>query len=220
MLQYPCGADLPLFSYRTSRATELGLPLVWCPPSSWTGLLSTAWHLHPDSIQADRLACALALAKAELLQNLSLQSSHFSSPLLVLEEPGCWWSQLWTQPPTSFSGTCNSSRAMSKAWRCEQASTPGHGCAPSLLLQDWNRLWKSEVVWKLSRASACSFLLWISKQAVTPDSLSPFACISLNIPRESLRLVPCLPGDLEGITAMLSLHPGHYFKALGISHLF
>lgn len=117
----------------------------------WDHMASPHWQ-----IQADRLSCALALAKAELLQNLFWRSSNFSSSLPVLEELGCWMSKLLAQLLTSFSGTVTAVWAVSKAWRCMQAWTPVHNCAQNLLLQDWNRLWKSQATQKPVRASAFS----------------------------------------------------------------
>lgn len=50
--------------------------------------------------------------------------------------------------------------------------------------------------------------------------MSSFTSVSLKALEKPLSLVPYLTDDLEIITAMLWLHPGHNFKVLGISHLF
>ena len=175
------------------------------------------WHLHTDGIEAYRLSCVLALKKAELLQNLFLRSSNSSSLLPVLEKQGCWWSRLLASHWPHSLAPIMAVWAVSKAWRCVQACTSVHNCAQSLLFPSWDRLWKMRQL--KAKKSICIFMLWISKQAVTVDSPNAIFCFyqPKNTSAVPLPLDP-LTGDLEVITARLCLHPGHQFKALGISH--
>lgn len=175
-------------------------------------------HLHTDRIEADGLSCVAALTKAELLQNLFLRSSGFSSLLPVLEKLGCWWRRLLASHWSHSLAPVMAVWAVSKAWRCIQACTSVHNCAQSLLFPGWDRLWKNEATGKPRRASAFSCCELVSKLSLWIPLMLSFASISLKILQQSLPLDPYLTGDLEIITPRLCLYPWHQFKALGIFH--
>lgn len=104
-----------------------------------------------NRIQGNRLSCALAHVNAKLLQIC------FRKLLILLPFCWCWRSELLVQVLTSFSGTCNSS--MGSEWAKHKGArkpVPQYVIVHSLLLQDWNRLWKNEATRKPRRASAFS----------------------------------------------------------------
>lgn len=168
-----------------------------------------------NRIQENRLSCALVHKNAELLQIC------FWKLLILLPFCWCWRNELLVPLLTSFSGTCNSS--MGSEWAKHKGvckPVPKPTTVYSLLLQDWNRLWKNEAIQKPRRASAFSCRELVSRLPlwITSNVIFCFYQSASTWETSTPGLIP--DRDLEIITAMLWLHPGHNFKVLGISYLF
>lgn len=168
------GEHLPQSSSRTSWGRVM-MPFVQCHPSSCKDL-----PMRPHGVstltESRQTGCLVhwPLQKQSCYKICFWRSSNFSSSLPVLEELGCWMSELLAQLLTSFSGAVTAVWAMSKAWRCMQAWTPVHDCAQNLLLQDWNRLWKNQATQKPVRASAFSCCELVSKLSLWISLMSSF----------------------------------------------